>query len=63
MLEYLRRTFEREVILGEWLKEAHDSVKTQQYEKKNESKSDGKRSKKERAVYPCNVITADGSFH
>lgn len=34
MLEYLRRTFESEVILGEWLKEAHDSVKTQQYEKK-----------------------------
>lgn len=63
MLEYLRRTFESEVILGEWLKEAHDSVKTQQYEKKNEIKSDGKRSKTERAVYPCNVITADGSFH
>lgn len=28
MLEYPRRTFESEVILGEWLKEAHDSVKT-----------------------------------
>lgn len=63
MLECLRRTFESEVILGEWLKEAHDSVKTQQHEKKNESKSDGKRSETERAVYPCNVITADGNFH